>query len=106
MSNKMPKCKITVIKREFYPDLVQEYMQNPEKHPGVCETLQEGQEFIVEQPWLVPEGMCQWAWADIRKDILMVMGGGTMPGLKQPGVLISGCTDWFRPVLFRIERID
>jgi uncharacterized repeat protein (TIGR04076 family) len=29
-----------------------------------------------------------------------------MPGMKQRGTLIVGCTDWFRPVIFKVERID
>lgn len=29
----MSKCKITVIKKEYYPDLVQKYCQNPASGP-------------------------------------------------------------------------
>ena len=54
----------------------------------------------------MPEGFCAWAWADIRKDILTVVIGGNMPGLRQPGTIITGCTDWFRPVIFKVERVE
>lgn len=30
----MAKCKITVIKKEYYPDLVQKYCQNPASGPA------------------------------------------------------------------------
>ncbi len=106
MSNEMPKCRITVIKRTVNQDLVDEYLEDPQRHAGLCESLTEGQEFIVDQVWAPPEGLCVWAWADIKKDILAVAGGGTVPGMKQPGVIIAGCTDWFRPVFFKIEKID
>ena len=29
-----------------------------------------------------------------------------MPGLKQRGTILSGCTDWLRPVIFKVERLD
>lgn len=29
-----------------------------------------------------------------------------MPGIKQRGTVITGCTDWFRPVIFKVERIE
>jgi uncharacterized repeat protein (TIGR04076 family) len=28
-----------------------------------------------------------------------------MPGIRQPGIIIAGCTDWFRPVIFKVERM-
>jgi uncharacterized repeat protein (TIGR04076 family) len=54
----------------------------------------------------MPEGFCAWAWADIRADILTVIAGGSPPWLKQPGIQITGCTDWFRPVIFKMERME
>jgi uncharacterized repeat protein (TIGR04076 family) len=105
MSSDMPKCKITVLKTTINKDLIDEYLENPGGHPGPCEYLSEGQEFIVDQIWFPPEGFCAWAWADIRKDILAVVGGGKYPGMKKPGIVIAGCSDWFRPVIFKVEII-
>lgn len=74
-----------------------------------CEVFQDNQEFILEgdaafsQP---PKDFCAWAWADIRKDILTVALGGDISGMKFQGMIIAGCTDWFRPVIFKIERIE
>lgn len=100
----MAQCKITVIKRTVYQDLAEEYMQDASKF-GVCNLFQEGQEFIVSNPFRLPEGFCEWAWADIRHHILMAAGGGDLAWMKQRNTLIAGCTDWFRPVLFKIERL-
>jgi uncharacterized repeat protein (TIGR04076 family) len=54
----------------------------------------------------MPEGFCPWAWADIRGDIMTIMAGGDLPWIKQRGTTITGCTDWFRPVIFKVERTD
>lgn len=40
------KVKITVLKRECYTDLQQQYLSNPQSGP--CPVFHEGQEFIIE----------------------------------------------------------
>jgi uncharacterized repeat protein (TIGR04076 family) len=105
----MPKCRITVLRRTVNRNLLDEYLDDSYKDLGPCELFSEGQEFVLEgyeELATVPEGFCAWAWADLRHDILRVASGGDMPGLKQPGTAIAGCTDWLRPVIFRIERIE
>lgn len=106
MSSQMPKCKITVVKRTINQDLIDEYLEIPQEHPGPCEYFSEGQEFIVEQVWEPPEGFCAWAWADMRKDILIAVGGGRFPGMKRSGIVITGCSDWFRTVIFKAEIME
>ena len=108
MSSEMPKCKITVLKRIINRDLIEEYIDEEYKDHGPCEFFKEGQEFVVD-PSTVPEEFfkcCSWAWADIRHDILTVAAGGNMPGIKLRGTVITGCRDWFRPVIFKIERME
>ena len=61
---------------------------------------------MIEDYSVVPEGFCASAWADIRKDILAVAMGADMPGFRQPGTVIAGCADWFRPAIFKVERIE
>jgi uncharacterized repeat protein (TIGR04076 family) len=109
MTSETPRCKITVLKRTLNQDLVDEYMDEASKPLATCEQFSDGQEFLLEgYEGLaeIPRGFCPWAWADIRYDLLMVMSGGAMPGVKQPGTTIAGCTDWFRPVIFKIERVE
>ena len=104
----MPRCKITVLKRTINQDLIDEYLDDTCEDIGPCDRFQDGQEFVID-PSVVPEDFCvccAWAWADIRKDILTVAYGGDMVGMKQPGTVIAGCTDWFRPVIFKVERIE
>jgi len=87
MPFEIPKCKITVLKRTINQDLIDEYLdEDTSKNLG--------------------QGFCAWAWADIRRDIFSVAAGADMPGMKQRGSVITGCTDWFRPVIFKVERIS
>jgi uncharacterized repeat protein (TIGR04076 family) len=99
----MAKCKITVLKRTIHQDLVDEYLKEP---MAQCEQFHDGQEFVVESPWSAPEGFCVWAWADIRKEIFAILLGANLPWAKPSNVAIACCTDGFRPVIFKVERID
>ena len=103
--SEMPKCKITVLKRTTDQDLADEYLKNT-KGLVACERFSDGQEFVLENPFMMPEDFCPWAWADIRHDIMTVAVGGSFPWYKQPGTAITGCTDWFRPVIFKVERME
>ena len=108
MSSGMPRVKITVLKRTLNQDLIDEYLDDAYKDTGLCECFEEGEVFVVD-PAAVPQDFvarCAWAWADIRKDIMTVAMGADLPGIKQPGTVISGCTDWLRPVIFKVERIE
>ena len=105
MSFEMPKCKITVLKRTINQDLIDEYLDNEYKGIGLCDCFRDGQEILIEDYSIVPKGFCASAWADIRKDILTIAMGANIPGIKQPGTFITGCTDWFRPVIFKVERM-
>lgn len=107
MVSQMPRCKITVLKRTINQDLIAEYLDDSYEHAGLCECFEEGEAFVID-PSGVPEefcARCAWAWADIRKDILAVAMGANVPGLTRPGTVITGCTDWFRPVIFKVERM-
>jgi uncharacterized repeat protein (TIGR04076 family) len=94
-----------VLKVTFNQDLVDAYL-DVEGDYGPCDRFKVGQEFIVGDPFEIPEGFCAWAWGGIRKDILGIMAGVDKPWMKQRGVEIVACIDWFRPVYFKIERID
>jgi uncharacterized repeat protein (TIGR04076 family) len=109
MPSQVAGCKITVLKRTLNEDLMNAFLEDAYQDRGPCEVFEDGQELFFEGYSLlekVPEGFCPSAWADIRQDVFTLLVGGDIPGMKEPGVTISGCHDWFRPVLFRIQRID
>ena len=99
----MAKARITVLKRMINRDIVAEYLGD-EQEMGPCGLFEDGQEFIQED-WRPPEGFCPWAWADIHKEIILVRRGGDQ-GERLKGMAIACCTDGFKPVVFKIERIE
>jgi uncharacterized repeat protein (TIGR04076 family) len=103
----MPGCKITVLKRTFHQDLVDAYKtEEAAQQMGLCPLFHEGQEFLADQPWSSPEGFCTWAWADMRQYVLAACSGGEFPGAKPSNTFITCCTDGFRPVIFKVERVE
>lgn len=105
MSDDSPLCKITVLKRILHQDLAVACLEEQYQGIELCDRFEEGQEFLVTDLAEPPQGFCAWAWADIRHDLLTVAYGGDVPGMKEPGTAVSGCTDWFRPVIFKVERM-
>jgi len=99
------KCKVTVIKRTCNMDLVNSYVKIPENF-STCNRVKDNQEFVISNPYEMPEGICAYAWADIRPQILAIASGGTFEFLKEKNTAVATCTDLFRPVIFKIEKID
>lgn len=102
----MKKVKITVLKKEFYPELADAYLTD-RKQVGPCPILNEGNEFLFEGQAKMPEGFCPWAWIDIYKGISALSAGATFkPWNNEDNMQILCCTDGIRPVVFKIEAID
>jgi len=87
--------KITVLRRDFEKEFVEKLKTGPK---GPCTRFSDGQEFTIASQWSMPVKFCDWAWADIRTYIPMVLGEGNP--------IAVCCTDGFRPVFFKLERID
>ena len=94
------KVKITVLKRLLHKDILEKYA---DFMWTACEVFSEGQEFIADGT-NVPDGFCGWAWSDIEKIVLTLSRGGNFRGVPQ-GIFIACCTDGYRPVVFKLERI-
>lgn len=99
------KVKITVIDKKRDSKLANEFLSDP-NFLKTCNVVELGQEFIVENPFNMPIGICASAWADIRPFILTMASGGTFDFFKNPKIGVAICTDPFRPVSFKLERID
>ncbi len=98
-------CKVTVVKKSCDMELVNSFVKSPVNF-SACNTVEQDQEFIISNPYEMPEGMCAYAWADIRPQILAIASGGTFEFLKEKNTAVATCTDLFRPVVFKIEKID
>jgi uncharacterized repeat protein (TIGR04076 family) len=100
----MKKCRITVVKKAFYPDLSEKY-ENPMQH--ACD-MREGQTFISED-MRRPDGMCESAWDSMAAFVMtLACGGGDFYDgwMKNRNSAMISCNDGFRPVSFLIEAID
>ncbi len=87
--------KVTVLKRSFEKEFAATYRKG---QGAPCSRVKDGQEFTASSQWAVPAGICEWAWADIRTYIHDVFATG------EPTV--ACCSDGFRPVFFKIERVE
>ena len=106
---KKHSVKITVLRRELYEDLQEEYLANPKS--GKCPHFREGQEFLIEDDdffRMMHGKFCGEAWDCISRYIYAgLQGGSIMEGwTKDENVMIASCNDGTRPVIFKIERID
>lgn len=111
------KTKITVVRKLKLDDVAREYGQiRPGTESGDfipdCPFFQEGQEFTVvtggDQD-CKPAGFCDWAWADIWKDVLMVANkAGAVPDGQKAGLApqFTCCTDGLRPVVFKVQSME
>ena len=98
------KVRITVVKKSYHEDLVKEYADPGAFQPkGCCHDYEIGQEFYSYGH--IPEGFSDWAWADMQKYVMTLARGGNMLGVA-PGVFITNCTDGFRPVSYKLERVE
>jgi uncharacterized repeat protein (TIGR04076 family) len=94
-AQKKQGVKISVLKRGFEKEFVDQLKTGPK---GPCTRFADGQEYTVTSQWSMPEKFCEWAWADIRVYIPMVLGTGNP--------IAVCCTDGFRPVFFKVERVE
>lgn len=95
------EVKVSVLRRLRHDDLLEE---NAESMWQACQRLETGQEFVAKHGNM-PDGFCSWAWADIQKYVMTLARGGNFVGVKH-GRFVTCCTDGFRPVIFKLERIE
>ena len=81
------------------------FMLNFYKHAkeGNWDKASVGQKFIADGTDM-PEGFCGWAWSDIEKIVLTLSRGGNFRGVPK-GTFVTCCTDGYRPVIFKLERL-
>lgn len=103
------KVKMTVLKKECYADLQEQYLADPKSGP--CPFFEVGQEFIIDSDEFF-RGMrgkfCAEAWDAVSRYIYAgLQGGAFMSGwTNDEKVMIACCNDGTRPVVFKLERID
>lgn len=102
----MYKVRITVIKREFYPDIANKYLTSGEE-VGACPVHNTGDVYIYRGNNEKPAGLCDSAWLDICRAVTSISNGATYhPWNKSIGQTIGCCGDGIRPVIFEITRME
>ena len=99
----MLDCKITVMRKAHYDDLMQKY-ENPLEH--ACD-VSEGQVFI-SRGGQKPEGLCPSPSESMEKFVkeLAAGGGDFYDGwMRDPHSAMISCNDCFRPVSFYIHAL-
>lgn len=99
----MLDCKIIVMRKAHYDDLMQKY-ENPLEH--ACD-VSEGQVFI-SRGGQKPEGLCHSAWESMENFVkeLAAGGGNFYDGwMRDPHSAMISCNDGFRPVSFYIQAL-
>ena len=100
----MKKCRITVIRKACYLDLMEQY-ENPMEN--ACD-VKEGQVFI-SNGWEKPEGLCTSAWETMSPFVMALSHGAENfydGWMKNPRSAMLSCNDGFRPVSFLIEALE
>lgn len=100
--------KITVVKTIAPEDVFRGEIPDhlPEESRSACSKHTVGDTFT-SRTHECPEGFCNWAYADIQKDIadLELDSPYYDTWMKGERVQYVSCTDGMRPVVFRLERI-
>lgn len=93
------QIRITVLKKHFHKDFVDQYAADPGSW-SECTHFELGEQFVtpMEAPWEMPEGFCGWAWADMQKLVYGMARGGQ-------DRFVTSCTDGYRPVIFLLEKL-
>ena len=100
----MKKCRITVMRKASYPDLMERY-ENPMENACDMET---GQVFIANG-WEKPGGLCNSAWDTMSPFVLALSHGGENfydGWMKNPRSVMLSSNDGFRPVSFLVEALE
>lgn len=72
----MNSVRITVLKREFYADLAEQFLSEGAS-VGACPLQEVGDVFLYSGGAEKPEGLCPWAWIGLlRNDLRAVLRRG------------------------------
>lgn len=102
----MGNVRITVIKKEFYPEFAEKYLTDG-REVGDCPIFDLGDVFVYKGGAEMPKDFCPWAWIDIYRGVSALSAGATYkPWNNQDGIQILCCTDGIRPVVFLLEALE
>ena len=102
----MPKCRITVVQKTLYSDLIQNYC-DPDTVP--CELFEVGESFVLDKAdffaMRLPVRFCSEAWRAISHYVFAIIQGAEIRWMHN-GSMLACCNDGARPVVFLLERVE
>ena len=102
----MSDVRITVIKKEFDPELADAYLSEG-REAGACPLHEVGDSFVYTGGAEKPEGLCPWAWLSLYASVNALCAGANQnTWYRNSRTRIHCCTDGVRPVVFRLETIE
>ena|SRR6056297_2696852 len=102
----MPAVKITVLRCLTTEDALGGVdAQCTLAGASCCPAFSGGEVFLAEYD-AMPEGFCPGAWTDLFRFVLALQSGADFPWIKEPGKVLACCNDGFKPVIFRLERVE
>jgi uncharacterized repeat protein (TIGR04076 family) len=102
----MPQVRITVVKRLDRDAILADVDPGCScRGEAQCTVFEDGQTFLTEYTRM-PEGFCPGAWADLFRYVVGLQSGANYPWMNEPGTVLACCNDGFRPVIFRLERVE
>ena len=103
----MSKIKITVLKglsrSEVFGDDIPDVIDKPGGPDSRCGLHTAGQTFV-SVDLAKPDGFCDWAYADIHRDLVYLAFGNKFN--REGKIQYAACTDGTNPVVFKLERVD
>jgi uncharacterized repeat protein (TIGR04076 family) len=103
----MSKIKITVLKgfsrSDVFGNDIPDVINKPGGPDSRCGLHTKGQTFV-SVDLAKPEGFCDWAYADIQRDMVYLAYGNKFN--REGKIQYAACTDGTNPVIFRLERVE
>lgn len=111
LSSDMPRCRVTVLRRECYADIQGRYLDDPESGP--CPRFSDGQQFVVDGASCynmsgTEMSICPVAMKCITEHVSRLRGNelaGRCGESTADKAVITCCSDGTRPVIFKIEYV-
>ena len=102
----MNTVRITVVKRLNFHEIHNDSdLRCSADIAPVCDRFREGQVFETDME-SVPDGFCPFAFIDISRYLSGLRSGANYEWMHEKGTVLACCTDGFRPVVFRLERMN
>lgn len=98
--------RITVVRVMEPKDIIgKDFILETGKPIEKCGFFDEGDQFIVPESGLMPEGFCQHAYHSLYRYLDTLRLGGGYKDWTGEDVIYGACSDGIRPVIFKIERL-